>query len=128
DAETGRESYRLLGPNQRVGMLELTPGGRRLTAQAGGKDLFVFDPADGRQLAALPGVWFDRDKGSSMMFFSEHINPVSPDGRWVAYRTREGDDLRLYDLAEGRDGPTLPDARPPANFSPDGRTLAAVTA
>jgi WD40 repeat protein len=127
DAETGRERYRLLGSAKSVGLIELTPSGLA-TVPADGDQLIVFDPADGRQVAALSGVWFGHDKGRSVMYFSEYINPVSPDGRWLAYRAREGDDLRLHDLIEGHDGPVLPGARPPANFSPDGRTLAALTA
>src|SRR4051812_22862932 len=31
DAETGRERYRLLGPDQSVGMVEVSPDGRRAT-------------------------------------------------------------------------------------------------
>jgi hypothetical protein len=135
DAETGRERYRLFESVRAMGLIQMTPDGRRLTLRANAKggaitDLLVADPADGHQLAALADVNFDVEdfKGVPRPRFLEQINPVSPDGRWVAYRQLIGDDLRLYDLEAGREGPILKGARPPAAFSPDGRTLAAQTA
>jgi WD40 repeat protein len=141
DADTGRERYRLFEAVARMVWLQMTPDGRRLTLAADAGDqaaqesdrlthLFVLDPTDGRQLATLAGVTFQIEdlKSVSWLGSLEQICPVSPGGRWVAYRRRGDADLRLYDLVERRDGPVLPGARPPAAFSPDGRTLAARTA
>jgi WD40 repeat protein len=130
DAETGRERYRALEAVKRLGGVELTPDGRRLTVQVDGKELVVLNPSDGRPLAALADVDFGLGKypGRSRLIFSEHMNPISPDGHWLAYRARGSEDVRLFDLAAGRAGPTLAGARPPMNFSPDGRILAAQTA
>jgi WD40 repeat protein len=140
DAETGRERYRRFESVQSFGMIRMTPDGRRLTMQANLKgqvvtdpadltDLLVLDPADGRQLAALANVncQFEKFQGLPRPHFIDAVDPVSSDGRWLAYRRRGDDDLHVYDLESGRDGPTLQGARPPAAFSPDGRTLAAQT-
>jgi hypothetical protein len=141
DAETGRERYRLFGSVPTMALIRVTPDGRRLTLAANPAgwttpgvgdltDLLVIDPADGRQIAALTNVDFqiEKDPGPDPPHSEEHINPVSADGRWVAYRRRRAPDLRLYDLDAGRDGPVLEGARPPAAFTPAGRTLAARTA
>jgi WD40 repeat protein len=121
DIETGRERYRLLDFVKDVGLIETTPDGRRMTVQTDHGGLFVLDPIDGRQVAALP------EANPSWTRFQEHINPVSPDGRWMAHSPQDND-VDLFDLAAGRDGPVLAGARRPMAFSPDGRVFAAETA
>jgi hypothetical protein len=140
DVETGRERYRLFESVPTMALIQMTPDGRRLTVAANPKDqtapaaaqltdLFVLDPADCRQLAALTNVNFQIEdfKGVIRFRFLEQFNPVSPDGRWLAYRRRGDDDVHVYDLDAGRDGPVVKGARPPMTFAPDGGTLAAQT-
>jgi WD40 repeat protein len=52
----------------------------------------------------------------------------SPDGRWVAGGTRQGDGTKVWDVASGREVAKLPGSRPKASdaevaFSPDGKWL-----
>jgi WD40 repeat protein len=126
DVETGRERYRALEAGTPLEQVELTSDGRHLTALADGKNLIVLDTADGRQLATLADVNLrvDNRAGASRMWFSEYVHPISPDGRWIAYRP-QGGDVRLFDLSAGHEGPILAGARPPMNFSRDGTVLAA---
>src|SRR5262249_3464368 len=52
---------------------------------------------------------------------------LSPDGRTLAAVSRDGGDLRLWDVATGKEGVRLEGARvfgPCLEFSPDGKTLA----
>jgi hypothetical protein len=132
DAETGRLSE-WVAANEWLTLVDPGIDGRHVLIGRviGGRSrLFVHDASNGRIVAELPR---DGPRVENVQDVPRDVPDqfarFRPDGRHVVYGDRVGDQpwLREWDVDAKQEVAALPDAGPPAAWSPDGRSLAYIT-
>lgn len=123
DAQSGKVLRTITSPDPAVGHLEFTPDSSRLLAALGvgpvsgmGSTMPVWDLATGKELAALPG-----EKTANLRALA-----FSPDGKFLAAGSYQGNAIRIWDLGTAQVVRTL-EGNPTSAliaFDPQGQLLA----
>jgi WD40 repeat protein len=95
DAQSGKTVRSITSPDRAVSHLEFTPDSSRLLAATGigpvsgmGSTLLMWDVATGKQLAVLP-----EEKNASLRALA-----FSPDGKFLAAGSYQGNAIRIWDV------------------------------
>jgi len=129
DAATGT-AHEWLPDNERLTLVEPGPDGRNVVIGrviGGRARLFLHDASNGKVIVELP-----RDgpragnENDVPPDANEQFAAFRPDGRRIVYADRVDDErwLRVWDVETSQEIASLPDAGPPAAWSPDGQSLA----
>jgi WD40 repeat protein len=117
DTETGNELHTLSGHESHINNFVFSPDGEILISCSDDKEVILWDTKT----------------GAKKLIFSGHKAPVrsvaiSPDGKWIASVSREksgdnGDSLRLWKTATGKEIAYFPEEIKTVTFSPDSGQL-----
>jgi WD40 repeat protein len=116
DLAARTERCRVLDGDATIDLIKVAPDGSWLAVGEATGALSVWDSATGRRRATLRG----RLGGLSAV-------AITPDSRALAFVRDDGKAVLVWDAAAEQVTATLEGARPPLEFSPDGRTLATAT-
>jgi WD40 repeat protein len=116
DLVARKERCRVLGPEATVGLIRVALDGSWLMVGEASGALSVWDTATGGRRATLHGQLGGFDAVA-----------VAPNSGALAFVRDDGGAVPVWDAAAERVTATLEGARPPLEFSPDGRTLATAT-